>query len=95
MEGDDGVVPEGGGNTIAIQGNCREGAGVDAVRYLPDAALFLETLEEVQKGAVAIILVIALTRLFESEERRGLGELGKRKTNARVRRLGIFVQVKI
>jgi len=81
MEGDDGVVPERGGDTIPIQGNCGEGTGVDAVRYLQHAALFFETLEEVQKGAVAVILVIALTCLFESEEGRGLGELGKRQTH--------------
>ena len=78
MEGDDGVVPERGGDTIAIQRHCRQGAGVDAVGYLLNAALFLEALEEVQQGAIAIILVIALARLFERKEGRGLGELGKR-----------------
>jgi len=78
MDGDDGVVPERGGNTIAIQRNWGEGSGVDAVRYLPDATLFLKTLEEAQERAVAIILVITLTRLFESKKRRGLGELGER-----------------
>src|SRR6266436_2883630 len=81
MEGDDGVVAERGGDTIPIQGKCGEAADVDAVRYLPYAALFFETLEEVQKGAVAVILVIALTRLVESKEGRGLGELGKRWTH--------------
>jgi hypothetical protein len=58
MEGDDGVVPECGGDTIAIQGNCGEGAGVDAVGYLPHAVLFFEALEQIQKGAIALILLI-------------------------------------
>jgi hypothetical protein len=82
VEGDDGVISERAGDTIPIQGNCGEGAGIDSVGYLSYTALFFETLEEVQKGAVAVILVIALTCLFESKEGRGLGELGERQTHS-------------
>jgi hypothetical protein len=78
VEGDDGVISERPGDAIPIQRNCREGADVGSVGYFSYTSLFFETLEEVQKGAVAVILVIALTCLFESKEGRGLGELGKR-----------------
>ena len=82
VEGDDGVISERPGDAIPIQGNCREGADVGSVGYLSYTSLFFETLEEVQKGAVAVILVIALTCLFESKEGRGLGELGERQTHS-------------
>jgi hypothetical protein len=77
MEGNDGVVPERGWHTIAIQGSCGKGSGVDSVGYLLDAALSFETLEQIQKGAISLILIIELTRLFERKEGRGLSKLGK------------------
>jgi hypothetical protein len=77
MEGNDGVVPERGWHTIPIEGGCGEGSGVDSVGYLPHAALFFKTLEQIQKGAILLILLIELTRLVERKEGRGLGKLGK------------------
>jgi hypothetical protein len=77
VEGNDGVIPERGRHTVAIQGNCGEGSGVNSVGYLLHTALFFETLEEIQKGAISLILLIELTRLVERKERRGLGKLGK------------------
>jgi hypothetical protein len=82
MEGDDGVVPERGGDTIPIQGKWGECAGVDAVRYRPHAALVFEALEQIQKRAIALILLIQLARLVERKEGRGLGELGKGQTHS-------------
>jgi hypothetical protein len=77
MEGNNGVVSERGRHTIAIQGSCGEGSGVDSVGYLLHSALFLETLEQIQEGAISLILLIELTRLVERKEGRGLGKLGK------------------
>jgi hypothetical protein len=56
MDGQDGVFAKRGWHTIAIQRSCGEGSGVDSVGYLAYAALFFESLKEVQKGATASIL---------------------------------------
>jgi hypothetical protein len=82
MEGKDGVcAKKRGWHTIAIQRGRGEGSGVDSVGYLAYAALFLESLEEVQKGATASILIIKTADFVEREEGRGLGELGKRQAH--------------
>jgi hypothetical protein len=79
VESDDGVPSEGAGDAISIQGNCRESTGINAVCYLPHAALFFQTLEQVQKRTISLVLLIEPTRLIERKERCGLGELGERQ----------------
>lgn len=77
VESDDGVPSEGAGDTVSIQGNCRESTGINAVCYLPYPALFFQALEQVQKRTISLVLLIEPTRLIKREDGCGLGELGK------------------
>lgn len=83
MEGNEGVFPEGSWHAIAIQWSGGECSRVDSVGYLSDSILVFESVEEVQKGAISLILLIEPTRLFERKEGRGLGKLGKGQAHSK------------